>query len=475
MPGRSPTTTRLASTRVAMRPSPAFRRKRSARICAEQGRSARAASAAATRTTSRSRRAGPPLFTHEPFRRAGDVHVSIPRCDMLRRPLHRKLTMNAFAEQSVEGLLREFAARRLSPVEAWTPAPRGSRPSTAWSVGSRPSASSGRARRRARRRRRGLGAGPLARGDSVRGQGPVRLRRRPDGVRLADVRRPRPRPRRRGGAPGARGGRDPRRARPRRTSSRGGSRPSTRALGSARNPWALERVSGGSSGGSAVVLAADEVPLALGSDTGGSIRVPAAFCGVVGLKPTYGRISGAGAWPLARSLDHPGPMATTPADAALLLEAIAGVDPADPATVGRPARRRARRARARARRPRRRALPRPRISSRSRRTSRRCSTATLRTLERGRRTPRRGARFPRPSSILPTFRTIQSAEALDTHRRAGLYPARRDEYGAGRPRPARRCGRGDARAVPRGVRRPAAHPGSVRARSSARATSSSRR
>src|SRR5262245_24420223 len=98
------------------------------------------------------------------------------------------------------------------------------------------------------------------------------------------------------------------------------------ALGSARNPWSLDRVSGGSSGGSGVVLAAGEVPLALGSDTGGSIRVPAAFCGIVGLKPTYGRISAARAWPLARSLDHPGPMATNPADAALLLEALAGVD-----------------------------------------------------------------------------------------------------------------------------------------------------
>ena len=102
--------------------------------------------------------------------------------------------------------------------------------------------------------------------------------------------------------------------------------------GSTHNPWALDRISGGSSGGSAVALAADEVPLALGSDTGGSIRVPSSLCGVVGLKPTYGRVSLTGVWPLAPSLDHPGPMARTPADAALLLEAIAGIDPADPST-----------------------------------------------------------------------------------------------------------------------------------------------
>jgi aspartyl-tRNA(Asn)/glutamyl-tRNA(Gln) amidotransferase subunit A len=103
-------------------------------------------------------------------------------------------------------------------------------------------------------------------------------------------------------------------------------------LGSTRNPWSPDRISGGSSGGSAVALAADEVPLALGSDTGGSIRVPATFCGIVGLKPTWGRVSAAGALPLARSLDHPGPMARTPADAALMLSALAGVDPNDPAT-----------------------------------------------------------------------------------------------------------------------------------------------
>src|SRR5436309_13028131 len=107
-------------------------------------------------------------------------------------------------------------------------------------------------------------------------------------------------------------------------------------MGTSRNPWAPNRISGGSSGGSAVALAMHLVPLAIGSDTGGSIRVPSAFCGTVGLKPTYGRISAAGVLPLARSLDHPGPMARTPADAALLLEVLAGPDEADPATADVP-------------------------------------------------------------------------------------------------------------------------------------------
>ena len=107
-------------------------------------------------------------------------------------------------------------------------------------------------------------------------------------------------------------------------------------MGTSHNPWALDRISGGSSGGSAVALASHQVTLALGSDTGGSIRVPSALCGTVGFKPTYGRVSTAGIWPLARTLDHPGSMARTPADAALLLEVIAGWDPADPATADVP-------------------------------------------------------------------------------------------------------------------------------------------
>jgi aspartyl-tRNA(Asn)/glutamyl-tRNA(Gln) amidotransferase subunit A len=199
------------------------------------------------------------------------------------------------------------------------------------------------------------------------------------------------------------------------------------AMGSAHNPWAPDRFAGGSSGGSAVVLAAGEVPLALGSDTGGSIRVPAAFCGIVGLKPTWGRISAAGAWPLARSLDHPGPMARTPADAALMLEVLAGPDDADAATsdvalgnvseelerglgglvVGRCAELEL--------------VPlAPDIREVFERAVRTVETAGGRVVD---------VALPEAELIFPAFRTIQAAEALDAHRRAGIFPARRSEYG----------------------------------------------
>jgi aspartyl-tRNA(Asn)/glutamyl-tRNA(Gln) amidotransferase subunit A len=95
-------------------------------------------------------------------------------------------------------------------------------------------------------------------------------------------------------------------------------------FGPTRNPWDPSRIPGGSSGGSAAALAAGLTPLALGTDTGGSIRVPAALCGVVGLKPTYGLVSLRGVTPLSRSLDHAGPMASTVEDAFLLLEGISG-------------------------------------------------------------------------------------------------------------------------------------------------------
>ncbi len=100
-------------------------------------------------------------------------------------------------------------------------------------------------------------------------------------------------------------------------------------FGAVRNPWDTERIPGGSSGGSGSAVAAGLVFMAMGSDTGGSIRIPASFCGTVGLKPTSGRVSRYGTMPLDFSLDHMGPLARTVRDAALTLEAIAGFDHRD--------------------------------------------------------------------------------------------------------------------------------------------------
>src|SRR5690606_35302833 len=109
------------------------------------------------------------------------------------------------------------------------------------------------------------------------------------------------------------------------------------AYGPTRNPWDLDRIPGGSGGGSAAAVAAYEAPLAIGTDTGGSIRQPAAVTGTVGVKPTYGSVSRYGLIPLASSLDQPGPCTRTVLDAGLLHDVIGGHDPRDSTSLPEPA------------------------------------------------------------------------------------------------------------------------------------------
>jgi aspartyl-tRNA(Asn)/glutamyl-tRNA(Gln) amidotransferase subunit A len=115
-----------------------------------------------------------------------------------------------------------------------------------------------------------------------------------------------------------------------------GSSNETSFYGPVRNPWDLERVPGGSSGGSAAAVAARLAPAGTGTDTGGSIRQPAALCGITGLKPTYGRVSRFGMIAFASSLDQAGPMTRSAADAALMLQTLAGFDPHDSTSIDHP-------------------------------------------------------------------------------------------------------------------------------------------
>ena len=173
-----------------------------------------------------------------------------------------------------------------------------------------------------------------------------------------------------------------------------------------RNPHDPERVPGGSSGGSAVALGLGQAALALGTDTGGSIRIPASFCGVSGLKPTFGRLSTGGVFPLARSLDHAGPMARTPADVKLFYEALVGErgrsEPATRIAVCPDLHVRA---------------PEPGIQ---RAFDAAVAGLSAEVIE---------VRFDaNPERLYPTYASIQNAEAALTH--APFFPAQRDAYGA---------------------------------------------
>ena len=112
----------------------------------------------------------------------------------------------------------------------------------------------------------------------------------------------------------------------------------TSDTGPVHNPHNPSHTAGGSSSGSAALVAAGEVDMAMGGDQGGSIRIPAGWCGIYGLKPTYGLVPYTGIFPIELTLDHTGPMARTAADVALLLEAVAGPDGLDPPPTGRPSR-----------------------------------------------------------------------------------------------------------------------------------------
>ncbi len=196
--------------------------------------------------------------------------------------------------------------------------------------------------------------------------------------------------------------------------------------GPTHNPWAADHIPGGSSGGSAAGVAAGMCYASLGSDTGGSIRIPAAMCGIVGLKPTFGRVSCAGVVPLARSLDHVGPLARTVADAAIVLCAIAGRDPLDATTLARPVpdylaelRRPLRRLRL--------GWPREYFFDKLDAEVRRAVEAAARTFE------QHGARMEEISlphigeSVDPSTH-IALAEATAFHQSAGYFPVRAPEY-----------------------------------------------
>ncbi|MBZ5659161.1 MAG: aspartyl/glutamyl-tRNA amidotransferase subunit A [Acidobacteriia bacterium] len=196
--------------------------------------------------------------------------------------------------------------------------------------------------------------------------------------------------------------------------------------GDARNPWARDRITGGSSGGSAAAIAAGLCAASIGTDTGGSIRIPSALCGIVGLKPTFGRVSVFGTIPLAPSFDHVGPLARSVPDAAILLGLIAGHDPLDPTSsarrvedfrgaLGKPLRKFR--------------LGRPREHYWEKLDSevRRAAESAIRDLEKHGAVVREVS-LPHLSDSLQAATDISLAEATHGHQAAGFFPADAADY-----------------------------------------------
>lgn len=197
--------------------------------------------------------------------------------------------------------------------------------------------------------------------------------------------------------------------------------------GPAHNPWAIDRISGGSSAGSAVAIAAGLCAASIGTDTGGSIRVPSAFCGTVGLKPTFGRVSVFGTMPLSPSLDHVGPLARSVADVAILLGLIAGRDPLDPTSSPRPVED----FRGALRKPLRKfrlGRPREHYWEKLEPQVRRLAEAAVRKMEKHGAVVREVS-LPHVKQSLDAATDISLAEALHVHEAASYFPARAAEYG----------------------------------------------
>jgi aspartyl-tRNA(Asn)/glutamyl-tRNA(Gln) amidotransferase subunit A len=198
--------------------------------------------------------------------------------------------------------------------------------------------------------------------------------------------------------------------------------------GPVHNPWALDRISGGSSAGSAVAIAAGLCAASVGTDTGGSIRVPSAFCGTVGLKPTFGRVSVFGTMPLSPSFDHVGPLVRSVADAAILLGLIAGRDPLDPTSSPRPVQDFRGALGGKPLRKFRLGRTREHYWERLDPEVRRAAEAAVRDMEK-RGAVVREVSLPHLKESLDAATDISLAEALHVHEAAGYFPARAAEYG----------------------------------------------